>query len=263
MITKIAQDVSVQKLREIIKQNAPAVLATEPSGNVSERYEFVNTWHYIRSAMKLGWKVTEVSQQKSRKTNPTHGKHIVKLQHGDYKVGEDHIQMIITNSHDKTYRFKVEVGVFRLVCSNGLVIPIRTDISVTTKHMGFTASEMLVDILKRTEELQEVGKTLKEMQHRILTPEEVREFAELALSVRSDKIDLPENVDVILERVRPQDEGNDLYTVFNVVQEHLTQGGVMLKTTSGKTRKLRGLAAGFGNYEFNRDLGHLALEFLN
>jgi hypothetical protein len=45
----------------------------------------------------------------------------------------------------------------------------------------------------------------------------------------------------ILTPFRPEDEGSDLWTTFNVIQEKMMKGGFSYKTQRGRTTKLRGI----------------------
>jgi hypothetical protein len=45
----------------------------------------------------------------------------------------------------------------------------------------------------------------------------------------------------ILTPFRPEDEGNDLWTTFNVIQEKMMRGGFSYKSQRGRTTKLRGI----------------------
>ena len=45
----------------------------------------------------------------------------------------------------------------------------------------------------------------------------------------------------ILTPFRPEDEGSDLWTTFNVIQEKMMKGGFSYKSQRGRTTKLRGI----------------------
>ena len=53
----------------------------------------------------------------------------------------------------------------------------------------------------------------------------------------------PESIYItdLLTPFRPEDEGSDLWTVFNVIQEKMTKGGFTYKTPRGLQTTLRGI----------------------
>ena len=109
-------------LREVCPL-AFAKKATNP--DVSGKYLFVNTETIIDDLDKLGWKPVQAAQRKSRGQSTIFSKHMIAFQNPDLKIkgkdGDDSFpRIIMTNSHDGMQAFKFSVGIFRLVCSNGL-----------------------------------------------------------------------------------------------------------------------------------------------
>jgi hypothetical protein len=53
----------------------------------------------------------------------------------------------------------------------------------------------------------------------------------------------PQDIDItdLLTPFRPEDEGSDLWTVFNVIQEKMTRGGFTYKSPRGRQTTLRGI----------------------
>ena len=47
-------------------------------------------------------------------------------------------QIILTNSHDGFNSFKFMLGIFRLVCSNGLVVCDNQMVNMTIRHINYT-----------------------------------------------------------------------------------------------------------------------------
>jgi len=116
--------------KDQVKALAPVAFATEPTSNkVSDKYLHVNTETIIDDLEKLGWKPVTASQRKARKSDKTtiFSKHMVSFQNPDLMIkgknGDDAFpRIILTNSHDGFNSFQFRVGIYRLVCSNGLVV---------------------------------------------------------------------------------------------------------------------------------------------
>ena len=89
---------------------------------------------------KLGWKPFNASQRKSRKSQDSmFTKHMIRLRNGDVgKIGDSIPEVVLTNSHDGRNAFTLHAGLFRMVCSNGLVIADTTFEQVKLNTNGTT-----------------------------------------------------------------------------------------------------------------------------
>jgi hypothetical protein len=92
---------------------------------LSKHYSFVPTMKVVNDLRELGYECVDATQVKARKKS-TNGyqKHMLTFEHPDHKVegSEEYPQILLTNSHDGGNAFTLSAGIFRLVCSNGLVI---------------------------------------------------------------------------------------------------------------------------------------------
>ena len=184
------------------------------------RYKHISTNNVIDFFRKKDWIVRTVSG-----TNMT-ARHIVRMVHPDLKINEDRVEVVITNSYDRRSKLDIKLGVFRLVCSNGITVG---DVfgSVVQKHIGQNIEMELENKYEKIVAMaDELKMTVEAMKSK--TPEDIREIAEKvaieAIGVKDTmyKVD----VDALLKPVREADEGGDLWTVMNIVQEKVINGGV-------------------------------------
>jgi predicted transcriptional regulator len=70
-----------------------------------------------------------------------------------------------------------------------------------------------------------------------------------------------EELVLMVESTRKEDEGNTLWKVFNRVQEHLTHGGFVVKNKAGKQRKVRKITNMLADVELNQNLWEMATQF--
>ena len=92
---------------------------------LSRHYSFVPTMNVVRDLQTMGWECVNAQQVKARKKSTDgYQKHMLTFEHPKYKVEgvEEYPQLLLTNSHDGGNAFQLSAGIFRLVCSNGLVI---------------------------------------------------------------------------------------------------------------------------------------------
>ena len=266
--------ITKSQLREI----CPLAFASEPTNpDVSKKYLFVNTETVIDDLGKLGWLPVQAAQRKSRGNGTIFSKHMVSFQNPDIKItskdGDDSFpRIIMTNSHDGMQAFKFSVGIFRLVCSNGLVVADEQFSDFKIKHKGYTFADLRDVVTTAVKDLPNKVEVLNEMKSRILTQDEKNKLALDAMLVRAG-IEIgskkakkfvydEETIEDILEPKRDEDKGDDLWRVFNVVQEKITQGEFSAALKGAKVRKVRKIKSFEKDLKVNKDLFQLATSLL-
>lgn len=228
--------------KDDLLKRAPLVLADKPTREVSSKYVFANTETVVDDLARLGWMPTDASQRSARKKDsPSRfSPHMVKFANPDIVVqgkGDDlsYPQIILHNRHDGLGSFKFMAGMFRLVCSNGLVIATSTFASVGIPHKGYTFEELREVVSKRVEAIPETVDFMNKMKEVKLTGPQKHMLALDGLLLRSgitpgsdaSKDFKPEDgmIAELLKPNRKEDGGDDLWSVFNVVQEKVIKGG--------------------------------------
>ena len=257
-----------------LQEVCPLAFAKEATNpKVSGKYLFVNTETIIDDLDKLGWKPVQAAQRKGRGNSTIFSKHMIAFQNPDLKIkgsdGDDSFpRIIMTNSHDGMQAFKFSVGIFRLVCSNGLVVADEQFSDFKIKHKGYTFNELRGVVNQAVEDLPNKVEVLNQMKSRVLSQEEKNKLALDAMLVRagiapdSEKAKKfnydDETIIDILDPKRKEDEGDDLWRVFNVVQEKITQGDFHAALTGAKVRKVRKIKSFEKDLKVNKELFKLA-----
>jgi hypothetical protein len=183
------------------------------------------------------------------------------------KNGDDAFpRIILTNSHDGFNSFQFRVGIYRLVCSNGLVVADEEFSAFRIRHKGYTFEELRGVVSQAVADLPNKVMILNQMQLRELTPAEQRQLAIDAMQLRTNRIDAEwdeETIQDVLTPVRDADKGNDLWKVFNVIQEKITQGGYSAALNGAKVRKVRKIKSFEKDLEVNQKLFKLATALVN
>ena len=254
--------------KEQIKNSAPLIFAEQPTNpDVSDKYLFVNTETIIDDLEKLGWLPVQAAQRKGRKSEGTiFSKHMVAFQNPDIMItskdGDDaYPRILLTNSHDGMQAFKFSVGIFRLVCSNGLVIADEQFSDFKIKHKGYSFEELRNVVRQAVEDLPNRVQVMNDMKNRILTQEEKNKLALDAMLIRAGVSALEydaETIQDILEPKRQADKGDDLWRVFNVIQEKITQGEFHAALKGAKVRKVRKIKSFEKDMKVNKELFKLA-----
>lgn len=260
--------------KDQIRTVAPLVFADAPTNpDVSSKYLFVNSETIIDDLAVLGWKPVSASQRKGRGKSTIFSKHMISFQNPDIVIkgsdGDDAFpRIIMTNSHDGMQAFKFSVGIYRLVCSNGLVVADEQFSDFKIKHKGYTFEELRGVVNAAVADLPSRVEVLNTMKNTILTPEQKSKLALDAMLIRagikpgSDKaLEFNydgETIEDILEPKRAADKGDDLWRVFNVIQEKITQGDFHAALTGAKVRKVRKIKSFEKDLEVNKKLFKLA-----
>lgn len=264
--------------KEQLRELCPLAFAEAPTNpDVSGKYLFVNTETIVDDLDKLGWKPVQAAQRKSRGNGTIFSKHMVAFQNPDIKIkgegGDDSFpRIIMTNSHDGMQAFKFSVGIFRLVCSNGLVVADEQFSEFKIKHKGYTFGELREVVNQAVEDLPNKVQVLNDMKNRTLTQDEKNKLALDAMLIRanitpgSEKASEfnydEETIEDILDPKREEDKGDDLWRVFNVIQEKITQGDFHAALTGAKVRKVRKIKSFEKDLKVNKELFKLATNLI-
>ena len=241
-----------------IKQIAPSVFTTEKAPHLTDKYIQTPTSRVVEDLMNLGWQVTKAQEVRSRKYKGFQ-KHVVVFRNPDIMIkgkdGDDAFpQILLTNSHDGKAAFNFRVGIFRLVCSNGLVISDADFSNVSIRHINYTFESLQAKVAEMIAKLPNLVNKINTFKQTQLTEEQMKDFATKAMQLRTKQ---QVNVLEILTAERPQDEGNDLWVVFNRIQEKLTGGSYR----AGR-RKARSVKNFQKDIELNEQLFELAGSYL-
>lgn len=263
--------------KDEIREKAPYIFADKPTNNgVSNRYVFASTETIIDDMAKLGWGVTDCKQQRANKRSTVKSFHMVSFQNPNVFVEDEngnvegYLRIIVTNSHDGFHSFKFMAGLFRVVCSNGLIIATQEFANIAIRHINYEFEELRKVVAQAIEAARKNVEVINDMRETQLTDEQKAEFATKAIAIRKgikedEKMPEMSETDLaeLLEPVRKQDEGNDIWTVFNVLQEKVIKGDFMFgKTKTGKRRKARPITGAAKDIEVNQKLFEAATSYL-
>ena len=218
---------------EEIKEIAPSVFTTNGSKDTSDKYTHIPTDRVIRDLELLGWRVADVKEVSARKdTTIGYQKHLVVFRNDDVVItGEDgdtvYPQILLTNSHDGKNAFKFQAGLFRMICENGLVIADESFEDYSIRHMGYDFESLQSLIKEMVANLDVTVESMNKMKQIELDEKQQIELAKKLLEVRLEGTgntydkNQPE---MINWSQRKEDNGVDLWSVFNRQQENIIEG---------------------------------------
>ncbi len=212
-----------------LKTLAPSIFSTQAYHTVSNRYTYISTEKILDIMRTHGWMPVDAFENKVRiEDKQNFQKHLIVLRNfSSFLMEEENIpQIILTSSHDTSACMELRLGVFRLICKNGLILADSLMQAHKVKHIGFCEAD-ISDAIKETVSylplLEERINTYKNIQ---LSSHEELSFAKAAAAIRFDTDVLDINYNSMLEARRDGDIGNDLWKIFNKIEEACARGGI-------------------------------------
>lgn len=268
----MTQTGTIELSNEQINKAAPSAFALAPHHEVSDRYGFMPTINVIDALRSEGWKPVSASQKNVRDSSKRElTKHLIRFRrlNNDILIGDSCVEMVLTNSHDRSSAFVLHAGLFRTACANGIVIADSTVGKLSVRHGKNVVHDIIEGVHEVIDDIPVITGEVEAMQDIELTPAERAIFAKTvhkyAFGQNEDVITSDNSiVNQMLRPCRNEDTGKDLWTTFNVLQEKAIRGGI--RTTKindkGKTRRntSRAVKAIDKNIKLNTAIWDMAIE---
>lgn len=232
----------MNKLTEIeLAKKVPSIFSTQGSHKVSQNYSLIPTIECIRAMEKAEFVPVKAFESRCRNSeNKPYVRHLVRFRHESALEKEELIpEIIMINSHNGTTSYQLRGGIYRLVCSNGLIVGDEV-FERRIKHQGDVISKVveacgeIIDIVPEAIKIAEEWKSIR------LNREQQKVYAQSAALLKWNPEEIEIQPEKILSPNRTSDFAQDLWTTFNVVQEKLIRGGVRYvnqeRTRRGTTR---------------------------
>jgi hypothetical protein len=251
-------------------RTAPSIFATSPWEKVSDQYAFIPTLQVVDALRNEGFQPVRALQSKTRiegKGNFT--KHMLRFRREQdlqgFAVGQEVPEIVLVNSHDRSSSYQLSAGVFRLVCSNGMVVSSANFGTIKIQHSGDIIGRVLEGSYSIIKETPLVLESMEVMKSINLNPLQQKAFAMAALSLRypidaNGNIAAPIEAEQLLNVRRNEDRNNDLWTTFNRVQENFIRGGLDGRTKTNRPRQTRPINSVSEDIRMNKALWLLAEE---
>jgi len=154
--------------------------------------------------------------------------HMIRLRHVSQITGAQANEIVLLNSHNDTSSYQMLAGMFRFVCSNGLVCG-DTVAEVRVPHKGDVAGQVIEGAYEVLQGFERVRDARDSMRAITLDEGDAQLFARSALALKYDDPNKPAPIteNQILMPRRFDDRRPDLMRVFNRAQENLTKGGIV------------------------------------
>lgn len=249
---------------------APSVFATAAHDSRSSRYAHIPTSKVVDGLRAEGFAPVKVQVSRVRDgARAGFEKHMIRFRRVDSAVQLNgvHPEVVLINSHDGSTSYKLAAGLFRLVCSNGLVVPQGELDEVRIKHTGKSIVDDVIQGSYRILAESKLGIETAARWGQI----QLSEGEQTALAIgahharfadAAGNVETPIEPNQLLRARRTDDRKNDLWTVFNRVQENVIKGGLhaVARDRDGHrrrvtTREVKGID---GNLNLNKAIWKMA-----
>jgi len=169
-------------------------------------------------------------------------------------------EIVLINSHDGRSAYQLRAGLYRPVCTNGMLTAIGDFGLVHVSHRGHVVARVVEAAQRIAGDFARVGEAVETMRGTPLSQGQQLDFAREALALRyPGQAEPPVQPMQLLERRRMADVGDDVWRTFNAIQEHTLRGGLDGRSAAGRALRTRGIRAIRETVRLNTVLWDLAL----
>ncbi|MCE1608843.1 DUF932 domain-containing protein [Enterobacter ludwigii] len=248
--------------REELMQVVPSVFSTDRHGSRSEKYAYIPTITLLENLQREGFGPFFACQSRVRDPDRReHTKHLLRLRRTGQITGQQVPEIILLNSHDGSSSYQMLPGLFRAICTNGLVCG-QSFGEVRVPHRGNVVEKVIEGAYEVLGVFDRVEEKRDAMQSLLLPPSAQQAFARAALTYRFGEEHQPVTATQILTPRRYEDHQNDLWTTYQRIQENLLKGGLPGRTAKGKRSHTRAVNGIDGDVKLNRALWVMAESLL-
>lgn len=233
---------------EQLMRYAPSIFAEKPFHTMSEKYRFVPTIKVLDAMRDNGFQPVKASQSRTRiEGKGDFTKHMIRFRHNDFmngsNVGDELPEIVLVNSHDGSSAYQLMAGIFRLVCSNGMVVQSSDMSSISVRHSGKDdAAQQVIDAsFEIIDQTPKVFSRIADYKQIELSVAKQEAFAKAALEIKSKEAAETFSTSSVLQARRTADVGEhngnrDLWRTMNVIQENIIHGGFRGRSVNTRRR---------------------------
>lgn len=249
-----------------LRQLAPAVFASEAHTRTSPKYTFIPTERILSGLVDAGFEPVAAQQVQSRSASPLHARHVLRLRRRveTIQLRDALPEIVFLNSHDGSSAYWLRMGLFRVVCTNGLIVSRGAFPAVCVAHRGNVVEAVVEGALQVAGQFEALAAQVERMEARTLTWDERLQFAGQAMAIRfSDFVAADMKPSQLLEVRRLADLPDSLWCTFNRVQENLLGGGLTRRGQAGRLNRSRATRSIRENVRINSRLWDLATQVIS
>ena len=198
---------------------------TEKYQTLSDKYNVMTTGNIVNDFKDKGFQITQYQEARIRKEDKRYKqKHFVRMTLNEDSEMLERPEIVIHNSYDGSSPLKIFIGIYRFVCSNGMIIGDHMNEPLILRHNNNNWESLLYNFVSQYNEMVNAQTAIiSDMKKYYMSYSDEVRFAEKAILLREESKDVLDPRELVLVR-RKEDNGKNLWMTFNKVQEALIQG---------------------------------------
>jgi hypothetical protein len=139
------------------------------------------------------------------------------------------------DNYEPDLTYQLRGGLYRFVCENGLILSLADFGMIRVSHRGNVLARVVEGAQQISHHMEGIGQVIERMARTELERHAQVQLAQRALELRyRGQTHFPFDAGRLLDARRQSDQGNDLWTVYNKVQENVICGGIAGRTAIGR-----------------------------
>lgn len=216
-----------------LRKVAPSIFTEEKASRTSDIYAKTSTIKIVEDLQSLGWIPVRAIERKA-KVLQGFQKHVIWFRNpnisviSENDVIEAYPEICLINSHDGLTAFQLSLGIFRLVCQNGLSFQSDNLSNFRIVHKGYNFEELEKIVVSITERVPHMISIIEDMKSIHMSAEDIEMYVDQAVQIRerySQGLKIDVNLRDFIEPKREEDKSGSIWHVYNLTQEKLLQGG--------------------------------------
>ena len=226
----------------------PAAFTPSPAPKTTKQYDYVDTMQAVEILQDHGFQPVYAKQKPSRKRgNIPFASHLIAFAQ-DIDDAPHRPEILLWNSHDASQSLRLLSGLYRFACDNGIVCG--QGLQAKLRHDGGQTAGFEKLVIDQAQNMPKAMAKAETMQAINLDPKQQQDFAAKALDLRwqcatnatwdsSGSFWDAQTMHQALAPKRIADAPQNLWTVYNRLQEVIIGGQVSLLSVTAKGAKNR------------------------
>ena len=133
---------------DALRARVPAVFAPAAHERLSPKYTFIPSERILSGLMSAGFMPVDARQAMSRRGSALHARHILRLRRRfeTVRLRDSIPEIVFLNSHDGSSAYQLRMGLFRVVCTNGMIVSRGAFPAYCVSHRGNVVDEVVAAV---------------------------------------------------------------------------------------------------------------------
>src|SRR5271166_4445247 len=177
-----------------LRVRTPAVFAVGASDRTKPTYRFINTHSVLEALLEAGFQLADARQTRRRQgADPSYARHLIRLRpmREILKLEDCIPEICLINAHDGTSAYQLIAGLYRPLCTNGLLCRMGDFAMIRIPHRANIIADVVAGARELCTQFERIGTLVAAMAARMLADNEHLALAKTAYEIRWAKCEKP------------------------------------------------------------------------